>query len=55
MDQSESIFEEEKWRKDMIIRINKATDAMDDDTRLFMDISKPSKALVDVKPQSYSP
>ena len=55
MDQSESISEEDKWRKDMIIRINKATDATDDDTRLFREISKPPKALVDVKPQSYRP
>mgnify|MGYP000223366111 CR=1 FL=1 len=39
----------------MIIRINKATDATDEGIRLFTEISKPPKALVDVKPESYRP
>ena len=39
----------------MIIRINKATDATDDGIRMFPEISKPPKALVDVKPESYCP
>ena len=52
MDKFQSSSEEDKWREDMRIRINEATDL---DAALFTEISKPPKALVDVKPQSYRP
>ena len=53
MDQFESSPEEENWREYMKIRINEIdTNA---DTPVYAEISKPPKALVDVKPESYRP
>ena len=53
MDQSKSCTKEDKWRADMIIRINE-TDTTSD-THVYTEILKPPKALVNVKPESYRP
>ena len=53
MDQSKSCTKEDKWRADMIIRINETNTNVD--THVYTEISKPPKALVDVKPESYCP
>ena len=56
MEVDKSCTEVDKWRRDMIIRITKAD--TNDDTNVFdknPKISKPPKALVNVKRESYRP
>ena len=56
MGKSISYIKEVKWREDTIIRINEAdTNANRHGSNESWKISKPPKALVDVKPQSYCP